>query len=141
MFTIFLSFWSFLFSQAWTNWSSPIGAFRYSMLKSVCRVSVLGIGSDLHLHMVSRSPYKWHFFHFKRKPVSASHSFRTCMALMSAAGVPISAVSSQKNNGLRRPGMRFNFSAMYCMVRAKRGFERMHPFWVPVEDWITPRGW
>ena len=55
-------------------------------------------------------------------------------AVARAEGVPIRAVSSQKNRVLLRPGMSFIFSYMCCIRRAKRGFDSRHPCWVPADE-------
>ena len=65
------------------------------------------------------------------------HSLIIFAAVARAEGVPTNAVSSQKNNVVRRPGMSLIFSCMCCMRRANRGFDSRHPCCVPDDDRTT----
>ena len=93
-----------VYKQVVTNWGIKVFHIEVDV-QGQC----FGNWELLHLYIISRSPYKLHFFHFRRKPVSVSHSFRFCIDLKSAVGVLIIAVSSQKNNRLPKPWMRCNF--------------------------------
>ena len=58
----------------------------------------------------------------------------TLAAVARVVGVPIRAVSSQKNRVFLRPGMSSIFSCICFIRRAKRGFDSRHPCCVPDDE-------
>ena len=88
---------SFFYNHSDTNSSYPMGAFRYSMLRSSCVVIALGKRGfcvNRQALMVERVPYSRHFFHLKRRPVLGEQSLMILATSARALGVPMSAVSS-----------------------------------------------
>ena len=84
--------------------------------------------------IVAGVPYRSHFFHLQRRPLSEEQSLMILAAAPRASGVPTCAVSSQKNRVSRSLGIFLSFPAMCGMTRAKSGLDKRQPYCVPENE-------